>query len=148
MNEVSVKVAERLAWYWEEKRNVNYLLLIMMSLGIGAGYLWHKFNGRLLYRQLFYPVFDTREDDGEMMMGSHLPVSDPAMKCTRECHLLPYQRKIKQFDNGDFLLSSYIDYPKQFFPLVQHWHFHLPIIFPLIWQCDKKERITTRCNVT
>lgn len=163
---------KRLSSQLKGEFNVNDLLRITKHTGISAFYPWHELKnhnqsitlpgapGLLarrysnekspLRRALFYSSFDEKEDYGGvgMKIEAQLQASAPVAVHFKECNLLPYQRIIKEFDNGDLLLTSYIDSPEQLFPLVQYWIPHLIIISPQIWQSDLKERITAWCNVT
>lgn len=81
----------------------------------------------------------------DMKTNTDLQTSSPVSVQFKECHLLHHQRIIKEFDNGDFLLSDYIDSPEQCFP---YWNSHIIIISPQVWLNNLKERITAWCNVT
>lgn len=161
---------KRLSSHLKGQFNVNDLLRITKHAGISAFYPWHELKNHnqfinipgtpaLLARQynneksplrraLFDSSFDEREDYSGVRIEAQLQASAPVAIHFKECNLLPYQRIMKEFDNGDLLLSSYIDSPEQLFPLVQYWIPHLIIISPPIWQSDLKERITAWCNVT
>lgn len=163
---------KRLSSYLKGPLHVNELLRITRRAGISAFYSWHELNNHRqfvnipsifdllvrpynngtspLHRALFFSSFDEREDcsDGGRKTEAQLQASAHIAIHFKEYNLLPFQRIIKEFDNGDLLLSSYIDSPEQLFPLVQYWIPNLIIISPPIWQSDLRERITAWCNVT
>lgn len=163
---------KRLSSQLQGSFNVNDLLRITKRTGVSAFYPWYelKNHGHFinisespglfvrqyhneknpLHRVRLYSSRDEMKDygRGRMKIEALLHASAPVAVHFKECHLLPHQRIIKEFDNGDLLLNSYIDSPEQLFPLVQYWIPHLIIISPQVWQSVLKERITAWCNVT
>lgn len=145
--------------------NVDYLLRITKRAGISAFYSRNKLKNHNqfiiilgvpalfvrqynaeknpLRRALLYSSSDEREDYGGMKIAEPLQASSSVEAYFKKCNFLPYQRIIKEFDYGNFRLSSYIDSLEQLFPLVQYWIPHLTIISPPIWLRGLKIRITT-----
>lgn len=102
-----------------------------------------------LSNTLLYSSFDAGEEEERISKQTvaTLQVLAPVAIHFKHCNLLPFQRIIKEFDNGDLLLNTHIDSPEEIFPLVQYWIPHLKILSPQNWQTDLKERVAAWCDV-
>jgi len=164
---------KRLSAHLTEQFTVNELLRITKHADIVDFYPWYKIadynqlmsmpeipdlllhpsenetEKAILCKTLLYSPFDVGEETERIAKKTQaqLQVFAPVAVHFKNCNLLPFQRIIKEFDNGDLLLSSHIDSPEELFPFVQYWIPHLIIVSPQIWQKDLKERVTAWCNV-
>lgn len=150
--------------------NVKYLLTMTWRAGVSAfnprqklknhypcmhqsGLLTCQYSHQKspLRRAFFDSALTENDADEGRKMKAEFDLQGSAARADvhlNECHLFPFQRIIKAFDNGDLLLSSYIDSSEEFSLLVQDWISHRIIISPQAWQNNVKERIAARCNVT
>lgn len=162
---------KRLSSHLKGQFNVNDLLRITKRVGLAAFYPWYDIKSHNQYiglqaipdllvvgyeyensaqrKAIFYPLFDDSDDPGGDRVKTEvlLQVSAQAAGHFKQRNFLPFQKTIRELDNGELLLASHIASPEQLFPLVQYWIPHLTIISPQVWQSDLKARIAAWCNV-